>query len=122
MGNLAFYQLVYGGDHLRGKRSYAATGIGIETSARRNCLALRVYLLSNDGYAAERDKMGRVVLEQHGSGFVQHRETCKAWLMVGVPHSGRYCPPLPPPPSPATVVAWEPFACPDTEILWESVP
>jgi len=92
IGNLAFYLLANGGAHPRGKTTLVVQGIGIERATRIYYLALRDYLLSNDGYVAGREKMARVAQEQYGEGSIEHLSVCAAWTAVGVPNTGTYCP------------------------------
>jgi vibriolysin len=92
IGELAFYLLASGGTHPRGKTALVVQGIGIECATTIYYLALRDYLLNNDGYMAGREKMARVAQEQYGEGSVEHLSVCDAWTAVGVPSTGTYCP------------------------------
>jgi Zn-dependent metalloprotease len=92
IGNLAFYLMVNGGTHPRGKTTVAVNGIGISTAARIYYLALRDYLLNYDGFVALAEKTARVAQEQYGAGSAEHMSVCSAWSAVGVPASSTYCP------------------------------
>lgn len=92
IGNLAFYLLAAGGTHPRGKTTLVVQGIGIDRATKIYYLALRDYLLGNDGYVAGREKMARVAQEQYGEGSIEHLSVCDAWAAVGVPNTGVYCP------------------------------
>jgi len=92
IGDLAFYLLANGGAHPRGKTTLVVQGIGIDRAAKIYYLALRDYLLNNDGYVAGREKMVRVAREQYGEGSIEHLSTCAAWAAVGVPNTGTDCP------------------------------
>jgi Zn-dependent metalloprotease len=92
VGNLAFYLMVNGGTHPRGKSTTVVNAIGMESAARIYYLALRDYLLSTDGYIAAFEKTARVAQEQYGDSSPEHLSVCSAWTAVGVPQSGTYCP------------------------------
>jgi vibriolysin len=92
VGDLAFYLMATGGTHPRGKTTNVVNSIGIEPAARIYYLALRDYLLTQDGYVALAEKTARVAQEQYGAGSAEHSSVCSAWTAVGVPHSGSYCP------------------------------
>jgi Zn-dependent metalloprotease len=92
IGDLAFYLMVNGGTHPRGKTTVVVNGIGMSTAARIYYLALRDYLLGLDGYIAMAEKTARVAQEQYGAGSVEHMSVCRAWNAVGVPNSSTYCP------------------------------
>ena len=92
IGNLAFYLLAAGGTHPRGKTTDFVQGIGIGPATKIYYLALRDYLLNNDGYIAAKQKMARVAQEQYGEGSIEQLSVCNAWTAVGVPSTGSYCP------------------------------
>jgi vibriolysin len=92
IGSLAFYLLAAGGTHPRGKTTSFVQGIGIGPATKIYYLALRDYLLNNDGYVAASEKMARVAQEQYGEGSIEHLSVCSAWTAVGVPSTGVYCP------------------------------
>ena len=92
VANLAFYLLVNGGSHPRGKTTTSVTGISMAQAHRIFYITLRDRLLSSDGYSAMRNKTAQTARAEFGANSQQLASVCQAWDAVAVPNNGSQCP------------------------------
>lgn len=83
IANLAYYLLVNGGSHPRGKTSVSVNGIGIEKAEQIFYRALVYYMTSSTGFEGARNATAQAADDLYGDAEVAavHR----AWSAVGVP-------------------------------------
>lgn len=83
IGNLAFYLMVVGGTHPRGKTSVAVTAIGMSRAEQIFYRALTTYLTSSSTYEAARNATAQAATDLYGSTYATYVH--QAWDAVGVP-------------------------------------
>ncbi|MCX7896176.1 MAG: M4 family metallopeptidase [Thermoanaerobaculum sp.] len=83
IANLAFYLMVSGGSHPRGKTSIAVTAIGLARAEQIFYRALTTYLTSSSTYEAARNATARAASDLYGSTYATYVH--QAWDAVGVP-------------------------------------
>lgn len=81
--NLAFYLLVSGGTHPRGKTTNAVTGIGMSAAERIFYRALDVYSTSSTNFRVMRDYTLRAASDLFGSTSTNYAQVGNAWTAVG---------------------------------------
>ncbi|MDJ0842474.1 MAG: M4 family metallopeptidase, partial [Acidobacteriota bacterium] len=84
IANLAFYLLVEGGTHPRGKTSTVVTGIGISDAAKIFYRALSVYMSSSTNFAGAAEDTIQAATDLFGASSTQAVQTANAWDAVGV--------------------------------------
>lgn len=81
--NLAFYLLVQGGTHPRGKTSTAVTAIGMAAAEKIFYRALDVYSTSSTNFRVMRDYTLRAASDLYGSTSTNYTQVGNAWTAVG---------------------------------------
>ena len=81
--NLAFYLLVTGGTHPRGKTTTSVTGIGIAAAEKIFYRALDVYSTSSTNFRVMRDYTLRAAGDLYGTTSTNYTQTGNAWTAVG---------------------------------------
>lgn len=81
--NLAFYLLVQGGTHPRGKTSTSVTGIGMSAAERIFYRALDVYSTSSTNFRVMRNYTMQAASDLFGSTSTQRTQVGNAWTAVG---------------------------------------
>ncbi len=83
IANLAYYLLVNGGTHPRGKTSVNVTGIGLAKAERIFYRALSVYMTSSTNFEGARNATAQAAQDLYTSAEVS--SVHDAWSAVGVP-------------------------------------
>jgi Zn-dependent metalloprotease len=81
--NLAFYLLVSGGTHPRGKTSQVVTGIGMAAAEKIFYRALDVYATSSTNFRIMRNYTVQAAGDLYGAGSANQTQTGNAWTAVG---------------------------------------
>jgi Zn-dependent metalloprotease len=81
--NLAFYLLVSGGTHPRGKTTTSVTSVGIGVAEKIFYRALDVYSTSSTNFRVMRDYTARAATDLYGSTSANVTQTNNAWTAVG---------------------------------------
>ena len=84
IANLAFYLLVEGGTHPRGKTTTSVSGIGMTDAAAIFYRALTVYMGPNTNFSEARDDTLQAAGDLFGSSSNQATQLGNAWTAVGV--------------------------------------
>lgn len=81
--NLAFYLLVQGGSHPRGKTFYNVSSIGMTAAEKIFYLALAAYADSGTNFREMREHTRKAAEEIYGLNSTQHTAVWNAWAAVG---------------------------------------
>ncbi len=92
IANLAFYLMVEGGTHPRGKTSVSVTGFGMDKAEQIFYRAQTTYLTASSNFAAARAATAQAAGDLYGAA--EQQTVHDAWCAVGVPN----CPTDPPDP------------------------
>jgi Zn-dependent metalloprotease/PKD repeat protein len=87
IANLAFYLLVQGGTHPRGKTSIQVPGIGMAKAERIFYRALATYMTSSTNYQGARSATAQAATDLYGASSAELNAVHKAWDAVGAPGS-----------------------------------
>lgn len=85
IANLAFYLLVQGGTHPRGKTSNTVPGIGITKAEQIFYRANTTYMTSSTNFAGARTATAQAAADLYGSSSAEVDAVHEAWCAVGVP-------------------------------------
>lgn len=81
--NLAFYLLVQGGSHPRGKTFHSVSSIGMTAAEKIFYRALAVYADSGTNFREMRDHTRQAAADLYGTNSTQHTAVFNAWAAVG---------------------------------------
>ncbi len=84
IANLAYYLLVNGGTHPRGKTTNTVGGIGISKAEKIFFRAMYFYMTSSETFEMARNDTARAAGDLYGLGSNELLEVCSAWDAVGV--------------------------------------